>query len=497
MYDVTLFIKHLDSSYDEENAVEVIQELIEDTSLTLKKGSPEFKDNKYELTNSFEYKLNSKGKIDYYEFVKKWCSDRNSAGWLRVTMNENDDETLHYRAQVYTRVSELSIGNFIDSKTYRKHINLKPKHCKRMILDFEHDMKKVTCYIITDDEWYRLLFEYRSVEGFVVGDIFHEDFSMYLPIRNPPKVWKAYKFDIDNERIKTLKRNADSELWEESKVEENILKHVRWYRHNAVSECKSDEFGRCSVFQFCIGSQDDDNSHTQVIAGFIKHSYVAYFSPIEEEQAKSSQFRSNIIEKLLKAFPDIKICNAKNRFAVRYGLLMLVSKGTRLTDKLEVGSDVFKSLHSLISGIKHETDIEALIKSFDVLCQKLDKRRFIDIPNELETLFKQEKERLNARDSLDEKALKIKLFSIRRITITPTRIMFQPPELNTSNRVIREFDHDNFVRVSFRDEDFGPLNLNIEYDRHHVTEKTIENSVSIPQLDHFMVTLLFPFHDFS
>ena len=75
--------------------------------------------------------------------------------------------------------------------------------------------------------------------------------------------------------------------------------------------------------------------------------------------------------------------------------------------------------------------------------------------------------------------------------------MFQPPELNTSNRVIREFDHDNFVRVSFRDEDFGPLNLNIEYDRHHGTEKTIENSVSIPQLDHFMVTLLVPFHDFS
>jgi hypothetical protein len=216
-------------------------------------------------------------------------------------------------------------------------------------------------------------------------------------------------------------------------------------------------------------------SHTQVIAGFIKHSYVAYFSPIEEETA--TQFRSNTVEKLVKEIPD-HISNAKNRFSVRYGLLMLVSKGTRFTDKFDMGGDVFKMLKSLINDLKHEQDIEPLIKSFDILCQKIDKRRFIDIPTELKNLFEQEKIRLNDRDSLGEKALKIKLFSIRRLAITPTRILFQPPELNTSNRVIREFDHDNFVRVSFRDEDFGPLNLNWEYEKHHTVSGRIENSVS-------------------
>ena len=97
-------------------------------------------------------------------------------------------------------------------------------------------------------------------------------------------------------------------------------------------------------------------------------------------------------------------------------------------------------------------------------------------------MFEQEKIRMNDRDSLGEKALKIKLFSIRRIAITPARILFQPPELNTSNRVIREFDHDNFVRVSFRDEDFGPLNLNWEYDKHHNASNPIINSVSLAKI---------------
>ena len=480
MHHVTFFIKHLDVSVDEDNAADVIDDLIADSSLELVQA-PECKENKFDLINSFEYKLQSKSFINYYELVKRWCSERDFVGWLRVT-NDGSDEPLHYRAQVYTRVSELSIGNFIDHKTYRKHIDLKPGNCKRMILDFEHDMKKVTCYIITDDEWYKLLFEYRSVEGFVVGDIFHGDFSMYLPIRNPPKVWRAFKSDVEHQRKKVSHRNPDSKLWSESKIQENIIKYVRWYRHNAVGKCNPEEFGRCSVFQFCIGNQDEDDSedtkifsHTQVIAGFIKHSYVAYFSPIEETESKMP-FRNITVEKLVNKIPE-QISNAKTRFAVLYGLMMLVSKGTRFTDKVDMGGDVFHSLEGLISDLKHEQDIEAMIKSFDVLCQKLDKRRFIDIPNELKTLFEQEKKRLHDRDSLGEKALKIKLFSIRRIAITPTRILFQPPELNTSNRVIREFDHDNFVRVSFRDEDFGPLNLNLEYDEHHKPNSSIENSV--------------------
>jgi RNA-dependent RNA polymerase len=43
---------------------------------------------------------------------------------------------------------------------------------------------------------------------------------------------------------------------------------------------------------------------------------------------------------------------------------------------------------------------------------------------------------------------------IRRVTVTPTRILLFPPERETSNSVLRQFENtDSFIRVSFADED--------------------------------------------
>ena len=472
MYDLVLFIKYLNESVCDTDAEEVIAELIENTSLKLQ-SAPEFVEDKHKLFNSYKYELTSSQFIDYYELVKEWCSERGFNGWLKA-YSPSSEEVLTYQAQIFTRVSELSIGNFIDYRKYIRHIDLKPVNSKRIIIDFEHDMQKITCYIITVNEWYKLSFEYTSVEGFVVGDIFHSDFSMYLPIKSPPKVWMASKNDIDSQRQKCFRMHAEAQQWPEEKQEENILKYVHWYRHNAVGTCKPEIFGSCSVFQFCIDSGTIENSdeienfsHKQVIAGFLKHRYSVFFSPIDtiEEQP----FRSNIIEKLIQFIPDSLNC-AKIRFSIRYGILMLVSKGTRFTDQFDISGKIYSTMQSLIKSLKHEEELMPLIKTFAILCNKLEQQRFINISSDLQTIFDQEKGRFNEKDVLAEKSKNLLL--IRRINITPTRILFQPPELNTSNRVLRKFNPDNFVRVSFRDEDFGPLNLSWEYDQP-------QNSVSL------------------
>lgn len=53
---------------------------------------------------------------------------------------------------------------------------------------------------------------------------------------------------------------------------------------------------------------------------------------------------------------------------------------------------------------------------------------------------------------------------IRRVTVTPTRVLLFPPEQETSNSVLRQFkDSDCFIRVCFADEDdrikVGPSNV--------------------------------------
>jgi len=48
---------------------------------------------------------------------------------------------------------------------------------------------------------------------------------------------------------------------------------------------------------------------------------------------------------------------------------------------------------------------------------------------------------------------------MRRATVTPMRIIYHYPEAFSSNRVVREFKPDLFMRLRFRDEDMRKLNM--------------------------------------
>ncbi|XVF85596.1 hypothetical protein PTKIN_Ptkin17bG0129700 [Pterospermum kingtungense] len=63
------------------------------------------------------------------------------------------------------------------------------------------------------------------------------------------------------------------------------------------------------------------------------------------------------------------------------------------------------------------------------------------------------------------------LVAVRRIQVTPSKVYFRGPELNLSNRVLRRYinDIDNFVRVSFVDEELGKI---------HSTDLSSSTSVS-------------------
>lgn len=50
---------------------------------------------------------------------------------------------------------------------------------------------------------------------------------------------------------------------------------------------------------------------------------------------------------------------------------------------------------------------------------------------------------------------------VARVLVTPTRIVRLPPEVELSNRVLRQYkDHtDRFIRISFGEENSGILHL--------------------------------------
>ena len=48
---------------------------------------------------------------------------------------------------------------------------------------------------------------------------------------------------------------------------------------------------------------------------------------------------------------------------------------------------------------------------------------------------------------------------IKRVVITPTRILFHPPEVMAKNRVLRQYETDDFLCVSIREEDLSKLSM--------------------------------------
>ncbi|GFR30740.1 RNA-dependent RNA polymerase 1 [Trichonephila clavata] len=70
---------------------------------------------------------------------------------------------------------------------------------------------------------------------------------------------------------------------------------------------------------------------------------------------------------------------------------------------------------------------------------------------------------------------------IRRIVITPTRMMMFPPDLMCENRILRNFDSEFFLRVTFRDDDFLPMNLRMYEDTvfFEVVNKPMNSGIQI------------------
>eukprot|EP00116_Pleurobrachia_bachei_P000176 sb/3460438/ len=449
-------LKHTrDCDGDTETAKDLIHDLLDEIDAELVQD-PEYNAD----YASFEFECQSDSPFEYYQTVEKWCEEREYRGWCNIRKNTN--MILPYYSHVLTDLSELSIGNFPDVSRYIKHVELKPSNCKRMLISFENDVQRVTCFILTTEEWYKLEFEFRSVEGFVVGDLFSEEFTVYLPIRNPPKIWCASVNKIKIQE-RWLRENREEKVgaMSDEEFEDEMIRTVYFDRTNRVASCNPEKLGYCSVFQFCIQSIENSElrieMHKQVVAGFLKHGYTVYFSAIDPNGEIT--YRQNSVDKLLRAIPP-HIESSRSLFAVRYSIMILLSAGTRVTDHLTLGQPVFNAVKSLIGSLRSEEDIVPLTKTFALLCMDLDKRRFLNISEKLKDMFEVQKEAYYEKDIVLQKQRNFRL--VRRVTITPTRVLFQPPELNATNRVLREYGEDNFIRVNLRDEDMGPLNIGVE-----------------------------------
>ncbi|KAJ3415612.1 hypothetical protein HDV05_004488 [Chytridiales sp. JEL 0842] len=132
-------------------------------------------------------------------------------------------------------------------------------------------------------------------------------------------------------------------------------------------------------------------------------------------------------------------------FNIKFQLLVLLSHN-RITEH-NITDEVVELLKHYPESIS-EAALEAMFN------QKNKKRLWA-----FDSLLKRQLQETKNRKRKHKKELDINFFLSRKLVVTPTKVYYKGPFVEVSNRVTRNYDihQQNFVRVTFCDDDFRPI----------------------------------------
>ncbi|GBM25849.1 RNA-dependent RNA polymerase 2 [Araneus ventricosus] len=138
---------------------------------------------------------------------------------------------------------------------------------------------------------------------------------------------------------------------------------------------------------------------------------------------------------------------------------------------LEQAADIKSSLNKLVSySLQSKNCLEKVLTTLLFL---IDTGGFLNYWNVIDKLFAYHVS-MQKDGSFKDICVPEKCRLIRRAIVTPTRVMLFPPDLMCENRILRNFDSEFFLRVTFRDDDFTQMNFRM-YD-----ESVFETVVTRP-----------------
>jgi hypothetical protein len=147
---------------------------------------------------------------------------------------------------------------------------------------------------------------------------------------------------------------------------------------------------------------------------------------------------------------DLRSDFQSNDFETKYYLECLISQYYSI-----LNGKLTKQFANLIK-LSTPKEIRYIIKN---LCSKLRSKRFLS----LEKLVKSIIEQMYKYGELEfEKMNDLKNYKVlntKHAIITPSRVIYYMPEPNVSNRVLRQFNHENFLCVRMRGENLQKLNM--------------------------------------
>ena len=420
--------------------------------------------------------------------AESWCSRpkllRSQTDKLWLRRDETTQNRRNSKPVLVIKPETMALGYFLNQAHFCVHWPFNSK-LENIRVAFEHDLRTMLiCFTVPNPRspfkmnLYKLQIRYSELQEYALVDKpkSSETHEMYLSLRHPPRMFKAksfvkkdhddadednefedwyfgeddddFDFDLDrdfmdeftsesedSEATEYLNSSTEGSKEDEKPDNEALLTSsdiasiddvVNWERVIEIED-SGEAFGLCCAYNFTFKASawNEVKEVLRTIAKYDKK--VFYVSMLKSK----------------KRLPEI--CLPKELpFSVKYAAQCVFHFFPFIKGRVT-------SRFSTLLGSKPE---KVVLVALEKLAAALQRNSFCDPEAKFETLL----EDMNINSAgISKHLLPDQCAMIKRMVITPTRLLFYTPEVMSKNRVLRHFNTDQFLCVNVRDEDFSRL----------------------------------------
>ncbi|GFQ93910.1 RNA-dependent RNA polymerase 1 [Trichonephila clavata] len=373
----------------------------------------------------------------YREFCTKWKNNFSSSPPMLVLYENGSFIDTRRTCDSCIGDSGISFGVLPLNSEFHEYATLSTHYS----IEFFHDIRKVIIKYSNKELW----FPYSNIKNIFVN-IDTSPCEVFLDLCNPPLVFWIEK----RGRFKCYHRTME--------INDHSSKKIRLTSNcfDSGNEVDIDTLGRSNVLKISF----QNPSEAEEVIGRIH-------LRCSEKPIHYVNFES--VAKTKPVFRDLNF----SHFGSAYLMSAMFKRNFTLAAQ---ASNIDFCLGEVRKLCQESGD--CLEKALVVVLAALDCGKIVNYWHAIERQFYyylSNKDEINYRHYVVPETCRL----IRRVTVTPTRQLLWPPEIMFGNRVLRNFDSEYALRVSFRDDDYSQLSFVATY----ADEQVFDYSIRKPMVE--------------
>ncbi|CAG8492602.1 4569_t:CDS:2 [Acaulospora colombiana] len=349
------------------------------------------------------------------------------------------------------QVANLEMGNWAgqprskeDKKkiwSFKKNWEYPNEFLKPQLIIFENTFF-LEGFSAGSDDKRRVQIPFRLLDGKkgIIFDPRHDRLSVYLSIKHPPHLYQK-----ENNSMMLNKPHSRFSVMQT--MEESFRRTIDWTGGVNV-------FGKCLVYRlvFVDNIEEIKNSlKKSTLPGIPK---VIPYANVEQKEVPI--YPLTYLDEIIHLLP----------FALRFKLESLISHGTITLNEIydhQLGDQLVELVREGKETIAWYALNQMTIQHWDPSDDHYSQRP-INIFEIAVKNFRGEYKEWHPKNPNISMKSNARCALINHATITPTKIYFDGPTYEPSNRILRQYEHylDRFMRVDFCDENFDRLFINVQ-----------------------------------